>query len=207
MSLFLPETKNINGYIEKQTKDQGLGGIERFTSEFEDLRQRLQATGQDTESSSFKLPSLPKKDLQNFIQSTFEKGGLSGPPTGVSVMAWSFDCRFLATKCDSLPQVVWVWDLQTVELHSFLVLLSPVKSLSWSPVTNHLLISSGQPRFFVWTQYQASIFETSPDGSQVGGVQLGISKVKWHPKGTKIILSDKTHAVIGLPSFDFMQLA
>lgn len=122
-------------------------------------------------------------------------------------MAWSFDCRFLATKCDSLPQVVWVWDLQTVELNSFLVLLSPVKSISWSPTTNHLLISSGHPRFFVWTQYQVTIFETNQDGSQVGGVQLGLSKVKWHPKGTKIILSDKTHAVIGLPSYDFMQLA
>jgi len=41
LSMFLPETKNINGYIEKQVKDQSLGGIERFKSEFEDLRQRL----------------------------------------------------------------------------------------------------------------------------------------------------------------------
>ena len=34
-----------------------------------------------------------------------------------------------------------------------------------------------------------------------------VNKVKWSPKGTKIILSDKTHAIIALPGFDFMQLA
>jgi len=26
-----------------------------------------------------------------------------GPPTGVSIMTWSYDSRYLATKCDQLP--------------------------------------------------------------------------------------------------------
>ena len=40
MNLGLPETSSIIGYNEKQVKDNSLaiGGLERFTSEFEDIR-------------------------------------------------------------------------------------------------------------------------------------------------------------------------
>jgi len=36
---------------------------------------------------------------------------------------------------------------------------------------------------------------------------MSISKVRWNLKGTKIILSDKTHSIIALPGYEFMQLA
>jgi hypothetical protein len=36
---------------------------------------------------------------------------------------------------------------------------------------------------------------------------MAISRIKWSPKGAKIILSDKNHSVIALPVYEFMSLA
>jgi hypothetical protein len=51
-------------------------------------------------AQTIRVPKLPAKDLQAFQATTFEKVGLQGPPTGVSLMEWSFDSAFLATKCE-----------------------------------------------------------------------------------------------------------
>ena len=55
---------------------------------------------QDGAAQIIKMPQIAKKDVQAYQQSTFEKAGLMGPPTGVSIMSWSYDSRYLATKCD-----------------------------------------------------------------------------------------------------------
>ena len=36
---------------------------------------------------------------------------------------------------------------------------------------------------------------------------MGVSKVKWNEKSTKLILHDKTHAIIAFPGHDFYSMA
>jgi hypothetical protein len=132
------------------------------------------------------MPQIAKKDVQAYQQSTFEKAGLMGPPTGVSIMTWSYDSRYLATKCDQLPQVTWIWDIQSVELHSVLIHLTSVKSLSFAPSSHHLIIATGSPRFHLWTPQSASVYELSSNSDLQN--TMCVSKVKWNPSVSQIIL-------------------
>jgi len=63
------------------------------------------------ENSSFKVPTL-KREALAFNPQTVEKNGLTAaPPTAVSLMSWSPNSQYLATRCDSSPQTCWIWDI------------------------------------------------------------------------------------------------
>ena len=108
-----------------------------------------------------------------------------------------------------MPNVVWVWDIQQVELHSVLMHLTSVKFFSFAPTSHHLIIATGNPRFNLWTPYSASVYELSQDSFSSSPLNtMAISRVKWNTsRSNKLVLSDKTHAVIAFPGFDFMQMA
>ena len=61
-----------------------------------------------------KIPQLSKKDAAAFQSSTYEQAKLNGPPTGISMLEWSYDSHYLATKCESSPTAVWIWDMTTL---------------------------------------------------------------------------------------------
>lgn len=90
-----------------------------------------------------KIPQLPKKEVQNFQASTFEKAGLQGPPTGVKQVEWSLDSLYLATKVESTPHTVWIWDMTTLNLASVLIHLNPVASFKFAPHSHQLIIGTG----------------------------------------------------------------
>ena len=73
-----------------------------------------QYENKSTENGLVKIPQISKKDITAFQASQFDKVGLSGPPVGISIMDWSYDSVFLATKCETMPRVVWVWDMSTI---------------------------------------------------------------------------------------------
>ena len=74
-----------------------------------------------------------KKKIQSFQTSTFEKAGLNGPPTGIKSCEWSYDSAFLATKVESMPNVVWIWDITTLSLLTVLIHLNPVTAFKFAP--------------------------------------------------------------------------
>jgi hypothetical protein len=43
------------------------------------------------------------------------------PMFGVSLCIWSHDSKYLATKSDSIPNVLWIWDMALMELVVVLV--------------------------------------------------------------------------------------
>jgi WD40 repeat protein len=103
-----------------------------------------------------------------------------------------------------MPLVAWVWDMQAVELHSVLIHITPVKCLSFSPSSPHLVITTGSPRFQVWIPTQATVYELSQD---LSSSTISATKARWSSKSNKLILSDKTHAVIAFPGFEFFSMA
>lgn len=74
-------------------------------------------------------------------------------------MEWSYDSQYLATKCEDMPNAVWVWDVTTLELSSVLIHLNPVKSFKFAPQSHSLYIATGQKRLFVWTSGGACVIE------------------------------------------------
>ncbi|GAB1199230.1 hypothetical protein APSETT444_008576 [Aspergillus pseudonomiae] len=65
----------------------------------------------------------------------------SGPPRGVSIMAFGCKGNLLATVDQTRPNIVWIWNLEsTAVLVSALVHEHPVKQVAWHPSKIQLLI-------------------------------------------------------------------
>jgi WD40 repeat protein len=79
------------------------------------------------------------------------------PPVGISLMIWSFDSKYLATRSDTIPNVLWIWDMTSIELSVVLVQFEPITSAAWSPATTHLAFSTGNERIYLWSLEGASI--------------------------------------------------
>jgi len=98
---------------------------EEAASQFGEKTKFVNASSQG-QQTEIKLPSLTKQQIAAFNVSAFDKVKPTGPPTGISLMNWSHDSRFVATKSDTSPQVVYVWELSCLELNSVLIMASPV---------------------------------------------------------------------------------
>lgn len=73
---------------------------------------------------------------------TTHTGPRPRPPPAGSV-AWSHDGAYMATRCDSMPTAVWVWETSRLELASLLLQARPVRCAQWCPATNRLVVSTG----------------------------------------------------------------
>ncbi|KAF2736338.1 WD40 repeat-like protein [Polyplosphaeria fusca] len=67
------------------------------------------------------------------------------PKKGISIMAFNTDGTMCATRDDSTPTTVWIWDLRTLQPLTILIQHAPIKSLLWHPtLPSHLLIHTAQ---------------------------------------------------------------
>lgn len=73
---------------------------------------------------------------------------------GLSIMAFNKDGTLCATRDDSTPTTVWIWDLRSLQPRTILIMHSPVKALQWHPASpSHLLIQSthDSPTLYMYT--------------------------------------------------------
>lgn len=128
---------------------------------------------------------------------------------GAGRMAWSADGCFLATRSDTLPNLVWVWDAMRMDLASILQQAAPVRSLSWSPAKSGpklsleeggsrmassvgasaspkgtLAVASEGPRVYLWSGEGASCVH-------IPFPAFCPSRVAWAPQGGALLLSDR----------------
>jgi transcriptional regulator of nitric oxide reductase len=78
----------------------------------------------------------------------------------------------------------------------------------WGPSSHHLIIATGNPRFYLWTPYQVAVFELSSDTTLSSSPlnTMMITKVKWNARGNKLLLHDKTTMVLGVPGYEFFSM-
>lgn len=76
---------------------------------------------------------------------------------GISRIEVSFDSRFAATKCETSPNCVWVWDLVEMSLNSLMVQNTEIADLKWNPRSHNLNICSSANRLFLWSPKGASV--------------------------------------------------
>ena len=70
----------------------------------------------------------------------------------------------MATKCDTMPSAVWVWDMTTLELTTVLIHLNPVKNFKFSNNSNELYMVTGSGRLYTWNPQGASVIELPQPG-------------------------------------------
>lgn len=145
------------------------------------------------QNAPVKIPSLKvAKDKPN-------------PPTGVSSCDWSYNSSYLATRngnyySDNNPGCVWVWSINSLSLNVLMIQLLNIKSLQWSPKSLHLAFCTGAGRIFIWSAEGASVCEVPLESKD-----FKVTKVKWTPDGTALVISDKNRFMMAYPKFNLLE--
>jgi WD40 repeat protein len=121
---------------------------------------------------------------------------------GISIIAFNRDGTLCATRDDSTPTTVWIWDLRSLRPKTILVQHAPVKSLSWHPSNpSSLLIQAvhDSPTVYLYTtpllsQSRSRTSSTATSTSTLAGPRLilpisdtiarpaGSAPLKWDAK-------------------------
>jgi WD40 repeat protein len=119
----------------------------------------------------------------------------------VSLVAISPDARFAASKCETYPSVVFVWDLQRLTLNSIMVQRTEVEHLAWCPGKGATLnVSTGQGKLFLWTERVASVCQVP-----VSRDNFSVQRIEWNPNGRSFAAMDKTGLVFVYPQVQFFE--
>ena len=103
------------------------------------------------------------------------------PRVGIGMMAWSPDNQYLATRNDSTPHVVYVWETAKLSMCAALIHQTPVRSLKWHPKETRLAICVGTPKVFLWSPEGASWFDLPANNFDVRGL-------RWNPTGCALVM-------------------
>lgn len=100
-----------------------------------------------------------------------------------------------------MPNVLWIWDVNTLSLKTVLIQLQPIKNFTWCDNSEYLLFCTGAPRVFFWSKEGASVCDIpfgkifSLDKIQilfsVESKQFGVQKIEWNQDGATALLFDK----------------
>ncbi|KAF1837415.1 hypothetical protein BDW02DRAFT_519000 [Decorospora gaudefroyi] len=86
---------------------------------------------------------------------------------GVGMLTFNAEGTMCATREDSTPCTVWVWDLRTLRPKAIFFTYAPIKTLSWHPVhPDKLLVQTAQDEPTVYL-YTASKLSTSPSSTSI----------------------------------------
>jgi hypothetical protein len=122
--------------------------------------------------------------------------------TGISIVAFNSDGTLVATRDDSTPTTVWIWDMTRLAAAAAVIQHSPIRQLSWHPTNpSKLLILSGQedPVVHTWDRDQQE-----PSVSWIGFKKTGgrIDQCWLRTKSERmpaLLLSDSRGCVVAWP--------
>ncbi|KAE9988671.1 hypothetical protein EG328_008688 [Venturia inaequalis] len=78
--------------------------------------------------------------------------------TGLSILSFNADGTMVATRDDSAPTTVWIWDLAKLVASTVLIQHSPIKKLTWHPTLPSILLiqcSHDEPTFYLYNTTSA----------------------------------------------------
>ena len=85
------------------------------------------------------------------------------PRIGISKMAFSFDNYFLATKNDKMPNILFIWDINQMNLQFVLIQLNEVIHFEWAKNKNILFISTNNNKLYYFTLDSCKILKLTKD--------------------------------------------
>ncbi len=114
----------------------------------------------------------------------------------ISIIEWSLDSKFIATKYDALPNNIFIWETSNLKLHTIIVQLNQIKNMKWSPKENILLIVTDNSKLYTFTLDNVYIIELVSDMNN----PFNASNLQWASDGKSFIVSDKKQMLIGHPT-------
>eukprot|EP00026_Physarum_polycephalum_P009526 Phypoly_transcript_09653.p1 GENE.Phypoly_transcript_09653~~Phypoly_transcript_09653.p1 ORF type:complete len:449 (+),score=50.72 Phypoly_transcript_09653:22-1347(+) len=110
------------------------------------------------------------------------------PKMGVGMHSWSTDNKYILSKNDNIPHVLWVWHVPKLELHSIIWHKEEIKCAKWDPVhPSRLAVCSGTPKIYFWRPEGASSVDIPSGGEE----EFNVVHLEWHPSGNSLVLFSK----------------
>ncbi|KAK9993842.1 hypothetical protein SO802_023545 [Lithocarpus litseifolius] len=106
------------------------------------------------------------------------------PKQGIGLMSWSNDSQYICTRNDSMPTILWIWDIRHLEIAAILVQKDPIRAVAWDPTCARLVLCTGSSHLYMWT----------PSGAYCVNIplpQFTITDLKWNSDGSCLLLKDK----------------
>ena len=123
------------------------------------------------------------------IKSTSPMTNDANPKMGVHKMEFSYDSNFLATRNENTSNVLFIWELMGMNLHTVIIQLKDITDFKWCPNQHVLFILTGTSKLFYFTL--DSIF--------VMGLPMNFTANTIHlnSDGRKFILNDPDYMIVG----------
>eukprot|EP00929_Paragymnodinium_shiwhaense_P079819 TRINITY_DN41608_c0_g1_i1.p1 TRINITY_DN41608_c0_g1~~TRINITY_DN41608_c0_g1_i1.p1 ORF type:complete len:523 (-),score=98.51 TRINITY_DN41608_c0_g1_i1:172-1671(-) len=146
------------------------------------------------------------------LEAPLDADGL--PRQGIGAASWSTDERYLATRHDAYPSVVWIWDVARLCLATVLLHRAPVRSFAWSPLVQiagrlrpppRLAVATAEMRLGIWTA--PAVEEAARLGGDAAAASVVIAPcpmsaatVRWRDDGQAVLIQDREKACVFWPS-------
>ena len=131
----------------------------------------------------------PPIDLKN--ENIFKNNNnISGKSTriGISKMAFSTDNYFLAIKNDKMPNILFIWDLNQMNLQFVLIQLNEVAYFEWAKNENILFISTNNNKLYYFTLDSCKILQLFKDFNN--------NSLIFSPDGKKMMVKDTNNFIM-----------
>lgn len=107
------------------------------------------------------------------------------PKIGISAIQFSCDNRFMLTRNDSMPNIIWIWDMIKFKLTNVLIQTMAVKCVSWDPKQSRLALCTSNNKIYMWSPQGCISVETPCEATFL------IQSIKWNHDGNSFILIGK----------------
>lgn len=100
------------------------------------------------------------------------------------LMSWSSDSQYICTRNDNMPTVLWIWDVNHLELAAILIQKDPIRAATWDPTCTRLVLCTGSSHLYMWT----------PSGAYCVSVPLPdftVTDLRWNSDGSCLLVKDK----------------
>lgn len=111
------------------------------------------------------------------------------PKIGIRKIEYSYDSNFMATKNDNMPNVLFIWEMMGMNLHTVIIQSKEIVDFKWSPTFHILFIVTGNNKLYYFTL--DSIFVADLPSTFLP------TEIKWNSNGNKFMLKDNNFMVIG----------
>lgn len=107
------------------------------------------------------------------------------PKIGVSSIQFSHDNKYMFTRNDSMPNILWIWDLIKFRLTNVLIQTMAIKCVCWDPKQSRLAICTNNNKIYMWSPQGCISVEVPCEATFL------IQSIKWNRDGNSLLLISK----------------
>lgn len=100
-----------------------------------------------------------------------EPGSVDPSKLAVSHCSWSPDSRYMFTRCEAMPRVLWIWETLRLALAAVVVQRDPITMVKWAPSGDaKLAMCSGNAKVYLWSPRGCSCVDIPSAGADAGQI-------------------------------------